>query len=302
MTQKHIRPSAFPLTKNLPKKAFDTVGAERVQGKEIAMSVHGESAGIFLNSEESGDYQTNITFRPSSHRTFFIRGENLGEKKIHLNIHVKKKAQITFVLGIHNVKHLDITGEVYLEEGANIKILSICKNEGLANFVFRSHQKGKNAVSHISVLNIGVQNGKTDITAQNIGEASYTEGKIVMNSILLGNSYIRIQGVPTVNLKAENCISHLSQKTLLLSEKARIVAIPMLAIANNKVEASHKSSLMQLSEEDLFYLQSRGIDEHDSRKLFLEGILAETIDQISDEPLRNEIDQKTESVLAKYKL
>lgn len=62
-----------------------------------------------------------------------------------------------------------------------------------------------------------------------------------------------------------------SNKTLLLSEKARIHTLPKLEIATDDVKCSHGASVSSLDETQLFYLQSRGIGKEQGEKMLVEA-------------------------------
>ncbi len=67
--------------------------------------------------------------------------------------------------------------------------------------------------------------------------------------------------------------SYLEQYALLLSEKALVYQYPSLEIAHNDVKASHSASSFYVDEEDLFYLQSRGLSKAEALRLIAEGFM-----------------------------
>lgn len=69
-------------------------------------------------------------------------------------------------------------------------------------------------------------------------------------------------------------------KTLLLSPKARIDTKPQLEIVADNVKCAHGATVSQLDNDEVFYLQSRGIDEVSARKLLTYAFAYEVIDQI----------------------
>ncbi|MCF1193439.1 SufD family Fe-S cluster assembly protein, partial [Mangrovimonas sp. AS39] len=59
--------------------------------------------------------------------------------------------------------------------------------------------------------------------------------------------------------------SVVKQRFILLNNSAKASAIPALEIEESDVSAAHSSSIAPLSEKELFYLQSRGFSESESR-------------------------------------
>jgi Fe-S cluster assembly protein SufD len=64
-----------------------------------------------------------------------------------------------------------------------------------------------------------------------------------------------------------------SPKIIVFDPKADALASPILKIGENDVEASHAAVVGRLSEEHLFYLESRGVDEAMAKRLITLGYL-----------------------------
>ncbi|MDH6058250.1 Fe-S cluster assembly protein SufD [Umezakia ovalisporum] len=73
--------------------------------------------------------------------------------------------------------------------------------------------------------------------------------------------------------------SQLNQN-LLLSSKAKVDTKPQLEITADNVKCAHGATVSQLEEDEIFYLQSRGINENDARKLLINAFAAEIINQV----------------------
>ncbi|MBD6617033.1 Fe-S cluster assembly protein SufD [Komarekiella sp. 'clone 1'] len=69
-------------------------------------------------------------------------------------------------------------------------------------------------------------------------------------------------------------------RNLLLSSKARVDTKPQLEITADNVKCAHGATVSQLEDDEIFYLQSRGIDEDDARSLLINAFAAEIINQI----------------------
>ncbi|WP_414565856.1 MULTISPECIES: Fe-S cluster assembly protein SufD [unclassified Anabaena] len=69
-------------------------------------------------------------------------------------------------------------------------------------------------------------------------------------------------------------------RNLLLSPKARVDTKPQLEITADNVKCAHGATVSQLEDDEIFYLQSRGINETDARKLLINAFAAEIINQI----------------------
>ncbi|TAE57685.1 MAG: Fe-S cluster assembly protein SufD [Oscillatoriales cyanobacterium] len=69
-------------------------------------------------------------------------------------------------------------------------------------------------------------------------------------------------------------------RNLLLSPRARVDTKPQLEIVADNVKCSHGATVSQLEDDELFYLQSRGLDLERSRYLLIDAFAAEMLNQL----------------------
>jgi Fe-S cluster assembly protein SufD len=80
-------------------------------------------------------------------------------------------------------------------------------------------------------------------------------------------------------------------RNLLLSESARVDTKPQLEIYADDVKCSHGATVGQLDPEELFYLQSRGLNSDDARNLLTYGFAADVLNRIPVASLRRALRQ-----------
>jgi Fe-S cluster assembly protein SufD len=80
-------------------------------------------------------------------------------------------------------------------------------------------------------------------------------------------------------------------RNLLLSSKARVDTKPQLEITADNVKCAHGATVSQLEDDEIFYLQSRGINANDARNLLINAFAAEIINQIPIPSLRETLTQ-----------
>ncbi|NJM70533.1 MAG: Fe-S cluster assembly protein SufD [Scytonema sp. RU_4_4] len=84
-------------------------------------------------------------------------------------------------------------------------------------------------------------------------------------------------------------------RNLLLSPKARVDTKPQLEITADNVKCAHGATVSQLEDDEIFYLQSRGIDEDDARNLLINAFATEVINQIPVPSLQERLTQTVNS-------
>lgn len=106
----------------------------------------------------------------------------------------------------------------------------------------------------------------------------HCRSKQLFKSALGGKSRSSFDGTIQVAEKAIDTEANQLSRYLLLSPEARANAKPQLKIYNDDVVCAHGSTIGQLEEEELFYLQTRGLSKEQSHHLlargFVEDILA----------------------------
>ena len=84
-------------------------------------------------------------------------------------------------------------------------------------------------------------------------------------------------------------VEFILNKNLLLSRDAVAVSRPELKIHADDVACAHGSATGELRPEELFYMRSRGISEHDARFMMTEGFAAEALEDVPEIPLKAEL-------------
>ena len=96
---------------------------------------------------------------------------------------------------------------------------------------------------------------------------------------------------------AQKTNAYQSNKCILLSEDAMNYSKPQLEIFADDVKCSHGATTGQLSDEEMFYLRSRGIPENEARAILLKAFAEDVIDTIKDDYLKNKLDKKLIEIL-----
>ena len=73
--------------------------------------------------------------------------------------------------------------------------------------------------------------------------------------------------------------------------------VPVILCEEEDVDGRHGASIGRMNEEELFYCESRGINEEEARLLLVRGRLMSIISGIPDEGLRREIKARIAQVL-----
>ena len=84
-----------------------------------------------------------------------------------------------------------------------------------------------------------------------------------------------------------------------MDNTSTITAKPILLIDEFDCFANHGASIGKMSDEDLFYLMSRGLTKDEAFLLILQGIVKPFVDGIPNEELRNNISESVNKLILK---
>ena len=109
--------------------------------------------------------------------------------------------------------------------------------------------------------------------------------------ILDGNARAVFNGKIFVREGAQKTDAMQTNKNLLLSQQARVDTKPQLEIYADDVKCAHGAAVGQIDQEELFYLQARGINPELGRSLLTYGFAEEVIGKIKIDSIRSQLDE-----------
>ncbi|HYF36065.1 MAG TPA: Fe-S cluster assembly protein SufD, partial [Prosthecobacter sp.] len=129
-------------------------------------------------------------------------------------------------------------------------------------------------------------------------KAPHASSDLLYKNALYGKSRTIFSGLITVDAGAHYTDAYQTCRNLLNSEDAEATSMPGLEINADQVKCSHGSTSGPVSDEELFYLKARGIPDGESRKLIVEGFLADALARFGNSAVLDQlvarIDEKLE--------
>jgi Fe-S cluster assembly scaffold protein SufB len=149
---------------------------------------------------------------------------------------------------------------------------------------------------------------RTDMRTNIHHMAQGTISRQEQRNMVGGRSTACFRGRIRVEQSAQQTDSEQLSRTILLSDHARIWATPSLEIIADDVQCKHGATVSDLSEEELFYLRSRGLDRTLARNLLMYAFVEEigsSVDTVvagefnDENGLRQRIIRRLENVVPK---
>ncbi len=172
--------------------------------------------------------------------------------------------------------------------------IELLKNEQLKLFLIVTQSidyrldiilSGQNAQADIYGIMIGDKSSLINIKTVQLHQAPNTRSNLLVKSVLSSQSQLNFEGLIKVEKSAQKTDAYQKNANLLLSENAKAETKPVLEILANDVKCTHGATVGNIDQEQLFYLQNRGISEINARKLLIRGFFLEILEKISDQSM-----------------
>ena len=207
--------------------------------------------------------------------------------------------------------------EAYVGNNAKLELNCLeethLKNVRISN-VYIDQQKNSRVSHNIITLHNGVTRNKLDLTFSGEGSECFLNGCVVAdkhqhvdNNTVINHSvgnctsnqlykYVlddhavgAFAGLVYVAKDAQKTLSHEVNQNLCASSTAHMYTQPMLEIYADDVQCNHGSTVGQLNDAALFYMQQRGIDKREAKLLLEFAFVNEVIDKMELVPLRDRL-------------
>lgn len=232
------------------------------------------SGHIFISLDDSAQYNLKITAREYSYFTVFIYNRSSSETILNIESEVYKDAKVK--VGLLDLEKSDFSYHV----NTNL-------NENGADFEIFTGQ-------------LAQEDTVKTATEEIIHKAAYTYGNMHNFAVQFNKSNYEMVANGNIMDKCPGSESHQETRVLTLGEEQKTKVIPLLLIDENDVKASHALTIGQPDENQLYYLQSRGLSKEASMGLLSIGYFMPVIALAGDESRRSEIQQEMESKVGLY--
>jgi len=265
------------------------------------IALHGAvwSSGTFIYVPE------NVKLKQPLQAYFRMNTESFGQFE-HTLIIIEKGAEAIYIEGCSSPKYNSASlhagcVELFVKEGARLRYVS---SENWSNNTYNLNTKRaiveKNGViewitsnmgSRVSMvypcsmlvgegaradhLSIGYagKNQEQDIGAKVYHLAPNTTSIVRSKSISKNGGIVRYRGILHVSKNAINSKSKVQCDALMLDNISKAETIPVIEIKQNRASIAHEATIGKISQEQIFYLMSRGLSEEQATQMIVNGFI-----------------------------
>ena len=162
-------------------------------------------------------------------------------------------------------------------------------NEGSQIIDNTTNLIGDRSESELKSVVVGTGSQKINLTSKIVQYGKETNGYILKHGVMLEGAQTVFNGIGHIKHGGTKSIANQESRVLMLSEKARGDANPILLIDEDDVEAGHAASVGRVDPEQLYYLMSRGISRQEAERLVIHGFLDPVVRELPIEDVQRKL-------------
>lgn len=199
------------------------------------------------------------------------------------------KANISIVNMLNNNSYNFDSIENDLEEDSNLKytIVDFGGKYSVSNYY--SNIYGDSAKNDLKSVYLGIDNQVKDINYIAHLKGKKTDINIDVQGALKDSAKKNFKGTIDFKRGCKKAKGDENEFCILLSPKAKSIALPMLLCTEDNVEGNHSTASGKVDEKSLFYIMSRGFSEKEAIKLIVRARFNKIIERIKDDKIKEEI-------------
>ena len=156
-------------------------------------------------------------------------------------------------------------------------------SEGITHLI----GNGSNSDSKTVVVGRGKQ--RQNFTTEIISWGENTNGMILKHGVVKDSSTVIFNGIGKIVKGGKGSNAEQESRILMLSDRARGDANPVLLITEDDVTAGHAASVGRVDPLAMFYLMSRGITKEEAERLIIHGFLEPVVSQLKLEGVKKQL-------------
>jgi Fe-S cluster assembly protein SufD len=254
-------------------KHIDYQGKIKIDLKKEETKFSFENGKLYLEQENPKNQI--FLFKKNSHARIYkkISFDKNYENKIKIIAQDFSDAQVYFLQ-----KNKDIEGkqriEVELGRGANLKLIITNLGGKKQEDEILISQKGIGSRCEHYQASMASKNSVFKLNSEHFHFAKDTYSRTIFHFAATDKARFEADALVSIEKSAKGADTHLLSRGILLSQEAFCKTIPKLSVKNYEVFAGHGSALTPINQEELFYMQSRGIEEAEGKRMIVSGFLA----------------------------
>ncbi|AFK51514.1 FeS assembly protein SufB [Thermogladius calderae 1633] len=242
-------------------------------------------AFFFLGKEMEGQFEHSLIVADEGSELVFIEGcsaPRLRRESFHdgmVEIYAHPSSRVSFVTvqnWSRNVINFNNKRAV-AEENAFVEWVEGSIGSKITVTYPSTVLRGEGAKTVSTLLSISNGGYIKDTGSKVIHAAPRTSSRVLSKSIVANGGLSVYRGLTQVNKGAVGSFSHVECESLILDEKSGSYTYPIVHLLERDADVGHEASTLRLSEDQVFYLMSRGLRRNEAVSLVVNGFVRDVL-------------------------
>lgn len=262
------------MEKQYELKFHDELHIQQEEQLQIVIQSRAKGDLMIFLGEKAKNVSLQLIVQDSANAKIFVQNKAKQEVKFSVQAEIKENANCVMAILDLEQTPMELQQKVNLaQQGANFELFTaqLCGD--------KAHK-----ASDIEILH----------------QTSNTTGIMHNYAVLFNEAYYEMVANGNIEKNCAQAQSHQETRVLTLGKDFKTKVIPLLLIDENDVKASHALTIGQPDENQLYYLQSRGLTTQQAMGLLSVGYFMPVIQLIENEELREKLEEEMERRVGIY--
>ncbi len=234
-----------------------------------------------LNAKNMGQFERTLIIAEKGSQVSYVEGctapkyavDSLHAAVVEIFAKPYSRIRYTTIQNWSNNVYNLVTKRALAEEGAVVEWIDGNFGSKLTMKYPAIILKGKGAKGDMLSLAVASKGQHQDAGAKMIHLAHDTSSRIISKSVSVLGGRVSFRGLVKVAKGAKNTKTKSQCDALLLDDKSRADTYPTLQADEPTAQVEHEASVFKIQQDQLFYLQSRGLSEEEATSMIVNGFI-----------------------------
>jgi Fe-S cluster assembly protein SufB len=234
-----------------------------------------------INTENMGQFERTLIIVDEGAYVHYVEGctapiyssDSLHSAVVEIIVKKGGRCRYTTIQNWSNNVYNLVTKRAKAEEGATMEWIDGNIGSKVTMKYPSVYLMGEHAKGEVLSIAFAGEGQHQDAGAKMVHMAPHTSSTIVSKSVARGGGRTSYRGLVQVNKRAHHSKSTVKCDALLVDQISRSDTYPYVDIREDDVQMGHEATVSKVSEDQLFYLMSRGLTEDEAMAMVVRGFV-----------------------------
>lgn len=219
-----------------------------------------------------------------------------------LDIILRGGSKLSLMLNQHHAAQFSsvMTVRAYLERDSELELVTLNSGGRLNQMEIDLQFAGEGSRATVSGVYVGRNTENFNLLTHQDHRVGNCRSDLFYIGTLSGTSKSNYLGKITIAPKAQRSDAYQKNRNLVLNKGVSVNSSPKLEIGANDVRCSHGATISRVSDLEMFYLRSRGIDKNTAKVLLADGFLSQVSERLQSATVKQAYEQRLSRLLSNW--